>query len=707
MAKAIPLGKAGVVAATPKSATAVPLFDKEPVPFKHTADIPEITSQEEIPWHNRLAADAKLLMTSDPWEKARIIIKSFPKRTELMVDTETNQPIVSIDGNPYMINKVGLSAQDINDLTAETGSYIIPSLLSGGASLLARLGLGALTYGATEAVREAGTYVAGGKKADAGIIDFSDVGTVGGVGAVAEAFLPPIMKIGGRAVRKLWSSARPMSEDVLTAVITAASTGDDRGLREAMKMAKGSDTGKIPLTRGQSTGSRADLETEAMMREGTGAYGEAAHDVIKQADAAQMGRIISEAEGVQSRVAAGGGFAPDAPTTIGSRLQSDLIQEEAKRKAVASAAQTAAKAAVVEKPAYVAGEAMKDGISRILSAAKDRGIGAQMLNTMVYAPKVIQTVKTLQKAMERGRITKGHYGAIVDFRKRLGGNINQAGAHTEEGALLIDMKSRLDDMVDTALTKGLIDGDAATIGLIKDANKLWSQYKKDFFKARPDRFSNTDMAGKRIQEVLGNETPERVVNFFANVSKNAPKKETGELFIRMQRIFGKESEQIQLIKDAVVYRLFTNATRRGSADITRTDIVKNYTDFFQKNSSLANLMFNSAERSQIRKFVGNVARTMPAEQMINPSGTGRFLARFFNDMTGGGITARISSMVRGVPIVGDAGGAGYARALAYMDRLTSAPLGAVSVASVRKGEDSTSRQMLERAAQGISEFLEE
>jgi len=707
MATAIPLMGAAVVGAAPKRATAVPLFDKEPVPLERTVDIPEITSQKEIPWYNRLAADAKLMLTSDPWEKARIIIKSFPKRTELMVDTETNQPIVSIDGNPYMINKKGISLQDINDLTAEAGSYIIPSLLSGGASILARFGLGLVTYGAVEAGRETGTFLAGGKKSGDGIIDFSDVGTVAGIGGIAEGFLPPVVKIGGRVVRKLWSSVTSMSDDVLTAVITAASSGDDRGLREAMKMARGSDSGKIPLTRGQSTGSRTDLETEAMMRESTGAYGEAAHDVIKQADESQMKRIISEAEDVQAEVSTGGGFAPDAPTTIGTRLQSDLIQEEAKRKAVAGAAQDAAKVAVVESPVYVTAKAIDDGISSILSAPKDRSIGAQMLNTMVYATNAIRTVKTIKKAMERGRITKVHYGAIVDFRRRLGGNINQAGPHTEEGALLIEMKSRLDDMVDTALTKGLIEGDAATIGLIKDANKLWSQYKKDFFKARPDRFGNTDMAGKRIQEVLGNETPERIVNFFANVSKNAPKKETGELFVRMQRIFGKESEQIQLIKDAVIYRLFTNATRRGSADITRTDIVKNYVDFFQKNSSLANLMFNNVERSQIRKFVGNVARTMPAEQLINPSGTGRFLARFFSDMVGGGITARISSMARGLPIIGDVGGAGYARALAYMDRLSSAPLGAVSVAAVRKGEDSTSRKTLERAVQGISEFLEE
>jgi len=698
---------AAVAGASPGKATAVPLFDKEPEPTTAAPDIPEITAQEEIPWYSRLGTDAKLMMTSDPWEKARIIVKSFPKRTELMVDQETNQPIVTIDGNPYFINKKGFSAQDINDFTAETGAYLIPSMMSGGTSILARLGMGALTYGTAEAARETGTYLAGGKKADEGIIDFGDVGTVAGVGGVAEAVLPPVLKLGGRAVRKLWDAARPMNEDALTAIITAAAAGDERGLQAAMKMARGSDSGGIPMTRGQSTGSRADLEAEAMMRESAGAYGEGATNVMKQADEAQMGRIISGAEDVQSQVASGGGFAPDAPTTIGSRLQSDLIQEEAKRKAVAGAAQDAAKVAVVEKPAYIAGDALSRGISRMLAVPKERHTGAQMLRDMTNVSPILKSLKTFSKALDRGRVTKGNYGAILDFRKRIAGRINQAGPHTEEGALLIEMKSRLDATVDDALTKGLIDGDPATIGLIKDGNKLWSEYKKDFFKARPDRFGNTDMAGKRIQEILGNETPERVVNFFANVSKNAPKKETGELFLRMQNIFGKESEQIQLIKDAVIYRLFTNATRRGKAEITRTDIVKNFTDFFRKNSSLANLMFTKAEREKVRMFVGNVARTMPAEQMMNPSGTGRFLARFFNDMTSGGITARISSMARGVPIVGDIGGAGYARALAYMDRLSSAPLGAASTAAVKKGEDSTSRQALESAAQGISEFFKE
>lgn len=671
---------------------AVPLFDQSPTEVT-AADLPEITSQGEIPWDERLGVDLKLMMTGDPWEKARIITKSFPDRAELMVDTETNEPIVALDGKKYLINKKGFSWQDVNDLTAETGAYLPASVLSGGTSILGRLLMGAITYGATDITKQAGTYAVGGKKEGEAPIDLGKAGTVASVGGLVEAAAPPLLKAGGRLIKTLWSKSKfpQMSSAALDAIIAAASTGDADAMRRAISSIKGTSQGNIPMTVGQQTGGKAALETEAMMRESASAYGEGATDVIKKFDDNQLQAIISEAEALQGQVGGGSGFGAEVPSNIGSRLQGDIIAEEAKRKASAGAAQEAKKLAVIESPVYVTGDAFEQGMNNVLSVPRDMGIGAQTLNSMVHAPQIIKRVKTFQKAFERGKITKANYATIMDFTRDIGNRIAAVGAHTPEGAMLTQMKSRTNDMVDEALTKGLVEGDAATIGLVKDANKLWAKYKTDFFKARPDKFGNTDAAGGRIAQILGGETPERVVSFFANVSKNAPKKETRELFTKMEDIFGPESEQIQMIKDAVIYRLFTNANRRGSADITRTDIVKNFTEFFVKNKSLSTVMFKPGEIESIRRFVGNVARTMPAEQMINPSGTGRFIARFFSDMSSGGFLARIGAASKGVPLAANMGGTGYARALAYADRLSGSPLTAIATAAVDKEEGGVPR----------------
>jgi hypothetical protein len=273
----------------------------------------------------------------------------------------------------------------------------------------------------------------------------------------------------------------------------------------------------------------------------------------------------------------------------------------------------------------------------------------------------------------------------MDFKKGLQSRINSVGAHSEEGAIMIEMKNILEGSVDDAMTRGLILGDDATIGLVKDSNKVWRDYFKDFTKAAPDKRGNVDIAGSKLGKILGGETPENVASFFASVSKNAPKKETRELFGRVETIFGKDSEQVKLIKDAVIYKLFTNSNRRGSADITRNDIVKNFTEFFVKNKSMSEVMFKPEEVAMIRQFVGNVARSMPAEMLINPSGSGKFIARLFSSMGEGGFLA---SMTSKVPFVGGPAGGGYARALAYADRITSAPWGAAATGAAAKDEGS-------------------
>ena len=708
MSTAIPLNGAATVApgAPARRSKAIPLIAPKPTPVEAPADLPEITSQTEIPWNERLGTDLKLMTTNDSWEKARIIAKSFPERIKLGQDTQTKEPIVTIDDKSYVVNKKGFSAQDLNDFVAETGQYLPASILSGGASILARFGLGLINYGATETGREAATYLSGGKKPDEGLIDFGDVGTTATVGATAEALLPPVVKMGGRTVRKIWDgfkAANSMGEDVLDAVITAASAGDMQGLQKALKLAEGTDAGGIPLTSGQSTGNRAALETEAMMRESAGAYGEGATQVIKQADDAQMDQIARQAENLQRDVAGGTGFAPDTPTAIGSRLQGDLIAEEAKRKSVAGAAQEEAKELVRTKPVYVMGDAFASGVSKMMNIPREMGIGKEMMERLPDLKSAMTKVSRISALLGKGTVTKAKYSAIIDFRKSVQAGIDQAGPQTTEGVALINMKSQIDDMVEDALTRKLLSGDPDVVATVKNANSLWRSYKKDFFKSRPDKFGNTDAAGGRMSQILGGETPERVVSFFANISKAAPKKETRELFNRVKTIFGEDSEQIQLIKDAVIYKMFTNSSRKGKTAITRSDIVKNYTEFFTKSGSLGDVMFSAAERDSIRKFAGNVARTIPAEELINPSGTGRFMARLFADMGNGGLVARIGSMARGLPILGEMGGAGYARSLAYMDRLTSAPWGAMATAGIEK---KPVKEKLGDAIKSISETID-
>lgn len=694
--------------ATPnQGATIVDLSYTPPEIIEAPSDLPEITAQNTVPWYDRLGTDLKLMATSEPWEKARIIASSFPDRVELFQDVNTKEPIISLDGKQFVVNKAGMSAQDLNDFVAETGSYIIPSILSGGAGFLTRLGLGALTYGAAETGRELATTAFGGKTPNESPVDVQDVAAVSTVGGLAEAAMPPLLKVGKRGLQKVWSGVnKPLEPARLQAIIAAASSGNEDALQRVMRGTR-PDSGSIPLTRGQQTGSRADLETEAMMRGGTGSYGERATDVMRAADDRQMAAIEREAEALQAQVGQGSGFAPDTPNVIGSQIQDSLIKREAAEGASAAAAMEAKRTAVRENPALITGRTLLGGIENLLAAPGERGLRTQMINLMPHAKQVMQRLRRTRKNLKEGRMSRADYAVVDDFRRSLQTRINSLKGPDsgEEQALIIEMKSRLDLAIDDAITKGLVHGDPNTLAIVKQGNKAWAEYKKKFFEGPKDRFGVPDLAGRKLGTILSGETPENVVNFFVNVAKSGPKKETIELFKRVQNIFGKDSEEIGLIKDAAIYRMFTNANMKGKAETTRTAIVKNYFDFFEKNKSLANLMFNQKEREAIRKFAGRVARTIPAEMEMNPSGSGHLIARLFRDLGSGGLVARVTALGKGLPILGDAGGGGYAKTLAYANRLSSAPLGATATAGVDTGRDSIPQRNIRRAADAVNSIM--
>ena len=719
MVTLVPLGgnsKGSSVANKPL--TLEPLYEKPVKDVSVDSDsLPEITSQTAIPWNERIGTDLKLTFTSEPWEKARIIAKSFPDRVELFQDVKNKAPVISLDGTRFSVNKKGMSPADFQDFVAETGHYLIPSILSGGTSLLTRLGFGAFTYGAAETVRQVGTGLFGGKgQTDKDMIgtfvspiDAKKVGATSAIGGLTEAFLPPVLKIGGKGLRKIWSAGKPNVAG-LNAVINAAASGSAKDLQQALELVRGV-SGSSPiestLTAGQRSGNPALLETEAMMREGTGAYGDGATKVIQGADESQMAVIANEAVNLQSKVGGGSGFNPQVPAAIGTTLQDTLQQIEAKTRAAAGAKMEAGRTAMDQAPAFITGGTLFRGIDTMLKIPASRGIRADLLGDMPQAKAVMQRLRSTRNNLKNGRISIVDYKNIETFRRSLNRRINNldVAKGAEERALLLEMKTTLDNSIDDALTKGLMHGDKTTIQMVKDGRAMWADYMKKFFPRQKDRFNQIDLAGNKLQKILSGETPENVVNFFVNVTRAGPKRETLELFDRMKSIFGEGSEQILLIKDAVIYRMFTNSQLKGKGDITRTSIVKNYFDFFNKNSSLANKMFSLEEREIIRQFVGQVSRTIPAEMRMNPSGTGMVIARLLRDVGSGGLVARIGSLVKGMPIVGGVGGQGYAKTLAYVNRLTSAPWGAATVAGTDRGEGSLPQKGVTNTANTINRLL--
>ena len=85
----------------------------------------------------------------------------------------------------------------------------------------------------------------------------------------------------------------------------------------------------------------------------------------------------------------------------------------------------------------------------------------------------------------------------------------------------------------------------------------------------------------------------------------------------------KYDEVIALIKDAVIEKAFAG---KGTSDITRTNIVKNFNEVFGRNKQYIKELFTDAEIKKIKNFRDNVMPTLWAEISLNPSGSGYLIA---------------------------------------------------------------------------------
>ena len=113
-------------------------------------------------------------------------------------------------------------------------------------------------------------------------------------------------------------------------------------------------------------------------------------------------------------------------------------------------------------------------------------------------------------------------------------------------------------------------------------------------------------------------TPEDVVRAIFGVSKIDNSARARNVMQRIIKEFGKDSAEVAALKDAFLFRTFV-IPRKGDTPVTRTAIVKQFTENFLKNKTIANTLFSKSEIKNIEGFVQNVVPTIPAEIIRNPS----------------------------------------------------------------------------------------
>ena len=635
-------------------------------------DLPEIT-EAEIGFFESAIPNLKLGLTLDPAEKAQIIATHFADDPRLggVYEDSFGNPIVEWNGQPYYVNKPGASMQDATDLVAQTAQFVGPSKLAGMArSAGGRLLAGAGTYGATDVAQQAGTMAVGGKEA----YDPMQTALTGGVGGVAEAALPPLLRTGARMAKPAWERlARQFGFNPPGAPVTG---------------------GKIPLTEGQRSGDMRILQREEQLRQG--AYGDAAQGTMRQFDDTQLGAIRKEADTLQGDIGAGSGFEGSALPTTGARLQGDLVEEAARRKGDVRGAYDAAAMASAERPAMLSREGVMEITGELLTVPREMSIVREQIELMPRLQSALKRVKQLNKLSQNPNFRPQNWDRVESSRKVLNTLWRDAPKGSTEETALRKLITRLDAWTDEAITRGLMDGDPGTIEAIKSARDLARRHFVDFGKSK-----GRDPAGTTMVKILdeAQATPEQTINFIMGAGRVTSTAQARGLVQRIKSIFGADSEQVRLLKDAFMVKAFTGV-RQGERQVLPGSLTTNATKALHEAKTLVDELFTPAERARIWKLVSEVSQTLTPEDARNPSRSAMALMQMLRDNNLISIAGR---GMRYVPLMGEvggamreAGGALTAKNLtSQLERLISVPLvtaGATAAALSQLETDSQSQR---------------
>lgn len=642
----VPAERPGIVQTALEKGTAIKkAFTGEGQPTQYPG-APELT-QANVGFMESAIPNLKAGLTTDPVEKAKIIAAHFqgdPRFGGIYQDDQ-GLPFVLWEGRPHYVNKPGFSKQDATDILAQGIMFAPASRMVGGATTLAGRAATALPlYAGTDAAQQYGTVAAGGKEK----VDLGQSGTAASVGALTEALLPGPLKAGAKVMTPSKPSAR----------LLAGNSGAE----------------SIPLTRGQRSGNLDMLRTEEGMRQG--GYGNAASGMLRNFDDAQMAAIENRAGQLVPS-----GFGPGKLPDTGARLQSDLMQEAGQqRQAIKQAYEAAGEAKAALDPQMAVSIA-----SDLKAIPKNMKVFSTEGMTQLNA--AIDKLKGFEKLGKRATLKPIDIQQLEDFRKGLVRAIG--GTKSTEQAALIRMKNTLDQKLDNAVTSGLFQGDDAALDLIKNARDLRARYGRLF------EAGNKDPAGNAMVRILDDKqaSPEQVINFILGAGKVRSTSQAHGLVKRIKDVFGPDSEQVQALKDALLYKAFTNV-QHGEHKLARTAIAVNARNLLDNEGRyLARELFSEGELDQIRRLANEVARTITPQDARNPS---RSAWAFLHAMQQRGFIGTLGKITQAVPVIGATGDAleniggtiQSGRAVSQKPELLTAPLvtGGVAAAALEAWE---------------------
>ena len=591
-------------------------------------NLPEISNMgDDAPgFFERIIPNIKAIMTSDDLGKTEIFQDAFkedPRWGGAFVDKFGN-PIIVWNRVPYYVNKPGLSGTDMASFTGEVLKYIPASKFVAKAKTAkdtVMRGLGA--YTATETVSKIGEAAITPETVEARDQSLADVaketGLITGIGVGADVVIPPIVKPvveGGKSV---------IRETTKAAGKVSAKIGETLFPRFTPDVIQKS---KYPLTQGQRTAEIPEGPTPRSTEQ-TGVEDELRRaqdsglgtNIIRGFDDAQLDAIRKDALELQSELGANtigrDGLYGNIPSAAAEETQSIVSSRAAQLKEEASALyQDLLK---VPNPPMMTAEGVGTVSRNMLDIPASMGVTGRQLENMPILRSEITNLRRISKAAADPKFQDQALSTLHSYQKSLNIAKKQAQPGSAEEAVLMRMKSELDDAIYNGIEQGFIKGDQAVIDQLRNATGLYRQYA-----GLSGKLSVKDTQERAANKILlslsnNNYTPMQVTNLLFGHNKFAPNQSVPLVLKELKKSLppAEYDQVVRLLKDGILTKAFAGT----GGDITRTAIVKNYNDVFNNQRAITELLFSPEEIARIKQFRKDVMPTLWAEIKDNPSGT--------------------------------------------------------------------------------------
>ena len=597
--------------------------EDKPIEFPN---LREITKLDDIGFWEDLLAEGKIGAVRDDTAKAEVFENTFKgdKRYGGVFKDKFDNLAIQWNNDFYYVNKPGLTDADMNTFAMEIVKFLpVSKIMNKTKGLARKIGVGTTGYTATEFLSGTLEDLLAPKTAQAKNETLGEKGVeslkLGSLATAIDIATPPSLKFakeGAKAVVRGTSKAVGVKPpDFVKGTIT--------------------QTSKFPLTEGQRTADlgqtgvptanklNPELQEEEMFRFAQGMDTKVAGGgVIKAFDAQQLDLIKQDAKSLADEFGTGT-FGKQIDQVDGTGEMANIGQKSIEEVRDIITAETGRLKNIAKtgyntiKNAKNIPFVSKEGLINLRKQFTSPDFQLLPIE-LKNLPKTADIQKYLNDTLN-GAIKSGK---PLDFRvlQRIQKAVNQIQRSAEKGSpdavQAGNFKNTLDNFVFNGIDNGFIQGNDNIINTLKESNEAYAQYIKLSGKGGGDARTKAILS-KIVDEDLA---PTEIVNSFLGHSKFNPKPVMKKVLntIKANIPDDKKQEVFALLKDAVLEKAFSGV---GKSGITRTNIVNNFNDIFEKNAFFTKELFTPKEIARIKQFRKDVLPTLFAEIKSNPSGT--------------------------------------------------------------------------------------